>query len=137
LKTPLISSVTKRGNETAFRIACVVPATVGTFFTGIYGGYFGAAQGVILLSVLRLAFTDDLQRLNAVKNVLAGLVNAVAAVVFILASDVAWGAAAMIAIGSTAGGQLGGIYGRRLPPMALRGIIVVVGTVAAVRLLVT
>jgi uncharacterized protein len=78
-----------------------------------------------------------MQRLNAVKNVLAGLVNAVAAIVFILASEVAWGAVAMIAIGSTAGGQLGGMYGRGLPPAALRGIIVAVGTVAAVRLLVT
>ena len=57
----------------------LTPATGGTFLTGIYGGYFGAAQGVILLAVLRLAFADDLQRLNAVKNVLAGVANAVAA----------------------------------------------------------
>ena len=104
---------------------------------GIYGGYFGAAQGVLLMAFLGILLDEQMQRLNAVKNVLAGLVNAVAAVVFVLASDVAWGAAAMIAIGSTAGGQLGGMYGRRLPPIALRGIIVVVGTVAAVRLLVT
>ena len=62
----------------------VLPATGGTFLTGIYGGYFGAAQGVILLAVLRLAFTDDLQRLNAVKNVLASLANGVAAVLFVV-----------------------------------------------------
>src|SRR3954452_18326746 len=112
-------------------------AIVLVFLTGIYGGYFGAAQGVLLMAFLGILIDEHLQRLNGVKNVLAGLVNAVAAIVFVLATDVAWGAAAMIAVGSTAGGQLGGMYGRRLPPVALRGIIVVVGTVAAVRLLVT
>ena len=72
----------------------VLPATGGTFLTGIYGGYFGAAQGVILLAVLRLAFADDLQRLNAVKNVLASLANGVAAVLFVAFAHVAWEAAA-------------------------------------------
>jgi len=105
--------------------------------TGIYGGYFGAAQGVILLAVLRLAFEDDLQRLNAVKNVLAGLVNLVAAIIFVAVSHVAWGAALCIAVGSTLGGHFGGTYGRRLSPTVLRGFIVVVGTIAAVRLIVT
>ena len=112
-------------------------ALVAVFLCGIYGGYFGAAQGVLLMGILGILLDEHLQRLNAVKNVLAGLVNGVAAVVFVFASEVAWGAAAMIAIGSTLGGQLGGMYGRRLPPVALRGIIVTVGTVAAVRLLVT
>jgi uncharacterized membrane protein YfcA len=64
-------------------------------------------------------------------------VNLVAAVVFIFSTEVAWDAVAVIAIGSTIGGQLGGVYGRRLPPSVLRGIIVAVGTTAAVRLLVT
>ena len=104
---------------------------------GVYGGYFGAAQGVLLMAFLGIFLDEDLQRLNAVKNVLAGLVNAVAAIIFVAVSDVAWAAAAMIAIGSTAGGQLGGMYGRRLPPAALRAFIVVVGLVAAVRLLTT
>ena len=113
----------------------VVPATVGTFFTGIYGGYFGAAQGVILLSVLRLAFTDDLQRLNAVKNVLASLANGVAAVLFVLVADVAWEAAALIAGGSIVGGALGAHYGRRLPELWLRRIVIVGGTVVAIILI--
>jgi uncharacterized membrane protein YfcA len=107
------------------------------FFTGVYGGYFGAAQGVLLMAIMGILINDDLQRLNGVKNVLAGLVNFVAAIVFILASHVAWDAAALIAVGSTLGGTLGGRYGRRLPPQALRGFIVVVGLVAAVRLLAT
>jgi len=108
-----------------------------TFFCGIYGGYFGAAQGILLMAFLGILLDDGMQRLNAVKNVLAGLVNLVAAVVFIFSTEVAWDAVAVIAIGSTIGGQLGGVYGRRLPPNVLRGIIVAVGTTAAVRLLVT
>ncbi len=114
-----------------------VAAIVAVGLCGVYGGYFGAAQGVLLMAFLGILVDDLLQRLNAVKNVLAGLVNFVAAVVFVTVSEVAWGAAAAIAVGSTIGGQVGGTYGRRLPPAALRGFIVVVGTVAAVRLLVT
>ena len=105
--------------------------------TGVYGGYFGAAQGVLLMAVLGIGVDDSLQRLNAVKNVLAGLVNLVAAIVFVFATHVAWGAAICIAVGSTLGGHFGGTYGRRLSPNLLRGFIVVVGTIAAVRLIVT
>jgi uncharacterized membrane protein YfcA len=105
------------------------------FATGVYGGYFGAAQGVLLLGLLGIAFTDGLQRLNAAKNVLAGLVNGVAALVFIAFSHVAWGAAGLIAAGSIIGGQIGALVGRRLPPWALRLAIVCVGVAALVRLL--
>jgi uncharacterized protein len=113
----------------------VTPATGGTFLTGIYGGYFGAAQGVILLAVLRLAFADDLQRLNAVKNVLAGVANAVAAVLFIAVADVAWAAAALIAGGSIAGAWAGAHYGRKLPDVWLRRVVIVGGTIVAVILI--
>jgi uncharacterized membrane protein YfcA len=116
--------------------AHVVAGTGGTFLTGIYGGYFGAAQGVILLAVLRLAFDDDLQRLNAVKNVLAGIANGVAAVLFIAVADVAWDAAALVAGGSIVGGFIGSAYGRRLPERWLRRIVIVSGTIVAVILLV-
>jgi uncharacterized membrane protein YfcA len=111
-------------------------ATGGTFLTGIYGGYFGAAQGVILLAVLRLAFEDDLQRLNAVKNVLASIANGVAAVLFAAVAHVAWGAAALLAAGSIAGGALGAAYGRRLPERWLRLVVIVGGTIVAIVLLV-
>ena len=106
------------------------------FATGIYGGYFGAAQGVLLLGLLGIAFTDNLQRINAVKNVLAGLANGVAALVFIAFSHVAWGAAGLIAAGSIIGGQVGARVGRRLPPWALRLAIICVGVAALVKLLV-
>lgn len=104
---------------------------------GIYGGYFGAAQGILLLAVLGLALDDDLHRINALKNVLAGLVNLVAALIFIAVAHVAWGPAAILAAGSTIGGQVGARYGRMLPPAALRGVIIAVGIVAIVQLLTT
>jgi uncharacterized membrane protein YfcA len=106
------------------------------FLTGIYGGYFGAAQGVILLSLLGIFIADSLQRLNGVKNVLATIANGVAAVIFVFSADVAWEVAILIAVGSIAGGQFGAHVGRRLPATALRVVIVVVGLVAAIKLIV-
>ena len=103
--------------------------------TGVYGGYFGAAQGVLLVAIMGLLLDDHLQRINATKNVLALLVNAVAAVLFILVADPNWAAVGLIAIGSTVGGQLGATVGRRLHPDALRAAVVVVGAVAVWRLL--
>jgi uncharacterized protein len=108
---------------------------LGTYLTGIYGGYFGAAQGVILLALEGIAIPEDMQRLNALKNVLAGLVNGVAALIFVFVADVAWLPAVLLAVGSTVGGQLGARIGRRLSPAVLRGVIVVVGLAAIVKLL--
>ena len=110
---------------------------VAVFGTGVYGGYFGAAQGVILIALLGIFVDDGLQRLNATKNVLAALVNGVAAVLFVVVADVAWGPALLLAAGSVAGGQLGAAIGRRVSPGWLRAVIVVVGVAVAVRLLVT
>lgn len=107
---------------------------VAVFVSGVYGGYFGAAQGILLLAILGLALPDDLQRVNALKNVLAMIVNLVAGVVFILASSVAWAPAVLIMAGAIVGGQIGARYGRRLPPPMLRALIVIVGIVAIVRL---
>jgi uncharacterized membrane protein YfcA len=113
-----------------------VAAWAATFATGIYGGYFGAAQGIILLAALRLCFADNLQRLNGTKNVLAGVANGVAAVLFMFAADPAWGAAGLIAAGSIAGAQVGARYGRRLPQEVLRRVVIVGGTIVAVILFV-
>ncbi|MCL2585625.1 MAG: sulfite exporter TauE/SafE family protein [Streptosporangiales bacterium] len=106
------------------------------FCTGVYGGYFGAAQGVLLIGLLGVALDDGLQRINAVKNILAALVNGVAAILFICVSHVAWIPALLIAIGSIIGGQVGAKVGRKLPPWGLRAIIIVVGIVALAKLLV-
>jgi uncharacterized membrane protein YfcA len=110
-------------------------ATVAVFASGVYGGYFGAAQGILLLAILSLALEENLQRINAVKVVLAGLVNLVAGIVFVCVAHIAWLPTVLIAAGSILGGVLGAHGGRRLPPQALRGLIVVVGIAAIVRLL--
>jgi hypothetical protein len=107
----------------------------GVYGAGIYGGYFGAAQGVLLIAILGLGLHEDLQRINAAKNVLAALVNLVAALVFILSAEVAWRPALFIALGSVLGGQIGATVGRRLPPVALRGFIVLIGVIAMFKLL--
>lgn len=105
------------------------------YITGVYGGYFGAAQGILLLAILGIALSQSLQRSNALKNVLAGLVNGVAAVYFVIAAHIAWAPAGIIAASSIVGAQLGARYGRRLDPSALRALIILVGVAAIVRLL--
>ncbi|MER5932184.1 sulfite exporter TauE/SafE family protein [Streptomyces sp. NPDC002054] len=107
----------------------------GMLLASAYGGYFGAAQGVLYVGLMGLFLHDDLQRINAVKNVLAAMVNGIAAVVFLFVAEFDWTAVLLIAVGSTLGGQIGARIGRRLPPTALRAVIVAVGIVAIVQLL--
>ena len=102
---------------------------------GVYGGYFGAAQGVLLMAILGIGVVDALQRHNAAKNVLAFVVNLVSALVFVAVADIDWAVAGLIALGSVVGAQLGATVGRRLSPAVLRGVIVVVGVTALVTLL--
>lgn len=102
------------------------------FGVGVYGGYFGAAQGVILLALLRLLLPDGLQRLNGLKNVLATVANGTAAIGFVLFADVAWDAAAVIAVSSVAGATVAARYGRGLPDEVLRRVVVVGGTLVAI-----
>jgi uncharacterized protein len=104
--------------------------------TGVYGGYFGAAQGVILIGVLGIGLGDHLQRVNALKNVLGGVVNLVAAILFVVVAPVAWVPAGILAASSIVGGQLGARVGRRLSPTILRAVIVVGGVAVAIKLLV-
>ncbi len=107
----------------------------GVFLTGVYGGYFGAAQGVILVGLLGMFFADSLQRINAGKNVLVTIVNTTAAIVFMIFAHVAWAAVGVLAAGSAVGGLVGARVGRRLPPLVLRIIIVIIGIVSAVKLI--
>jgi uncharacterized membrane protein YfcA len=107
----------------------------GLFGTGVYGGYFGAGQGILLFGLLASSLPDDLRELTAVRAVLAGLANGIAAVIFILAADVDWLAVALIAAGSTLGGIFGAGIGRRLPDDVLRGFVVLVGLAAIAQLL--
>lgn len=108
----------------------------GVFVAGIYGGYFGAAQGVILIGLLSALSSEPLQRLNGYKNVLGTVVNAVAALTFMAVAwdRVDWPAAGLVALGALAGGYLGSTFGRRLPAAALRAFIIVIGVVAITKM---
>jgi len=127
----------KRTPKTTAQHEHLTAALAVAFFTGIYGGYFGAAQGIIMLALMRLCFTDDLQRLNGLKNALVMVANGVAALLFVAVANVAWEAAALIAAGSIVGAQVGAKYGRRLHPEVLRWIVVIGGTIVAIVLFVT
>src|SRR5215217_3830635 len=115
------------------------PAVVqgGTFLAAVYGGYFGAGLGIMLLAVLGAFVPDDLQRLNALKGLLSLVISAVAVLYFALFGPVAWGAAAIMAVASLTGGQGGVRVARRLSAAALRWVVVVFGTAVAVVLLLT
>ncbi|WP_329088966.1 MULTISPECIES: sulfite exporter TauE/SafE family protein [unclassified Streptosporangium] len=106
----------------------------GVLVCGIYGGYFGAAQGVLLIGLMGSFLDDGLQRINATKNVLALLVNAAAALLFVVVAEVDWLAVLMVALGAAIGGFLGAKVGRRLPAPVLRWFIVCIGIVAIVKL---
>ena len=101
-----------------------------------YGGYFTAAQGILLVGMLGTLLPDPLQRLNALKNLLALAVNAVAAIAYTLVAydRISWEAAGLIAAGSLVGGLIGASVGRRLPAGVLRGVIVVLGIVGIWRI---
>ncbi|HEY1853334.1 MAG TPA: sulfite exporter TauE/SafE family protein [Solirubrobacterales bacterium] len=115
------------------RIAILGPIA---FLAGVYAGYFGAAAGVILLATMRLLIPERLQRLNGAKNLMVGTANGIAALLFVIFAHVAYDAAALVAVGSITGAQLGSAYGRRIPDEALRWVVVCVGVVVAIVLIV-
>ena len=109
----------------------------GVYVLGIYGGYFGAAQGILLVGLMGVLLTIGLQDINGIKNVLATIVNAVAAVTFMVVAwdRIDWRVVGLIAAGSLVGGYLGARIGRRLPPGVLRAVILVIGVLALVKIL--
>lgn len=108
------------------------PLTAGT---GVYGGYFGAAQGVLIVGVLEMTMDEDIQRINAIKNVLQTLAGGIATVVFVATASLPWIAVVTLAVGSLAGAMIGAAIGRRLPAWLLRTLIIVIGVVAVYFLL--
>ncbi|WIM88873.1 sulfite exporter TauE/SafE family protein [Candidatus Mycobacterium wuenschmannii] len=140
---PRIQNWARRRSENAGRDADHVSPrrmfalVASTFAIGVYGGYFTAAQGIMLIAAMSALLPESVQRTNAAKNLLALLVNIVAALAYTLVAfdRVSWPAAGLIAAGSLIGGWLGAHYGRRLSPNALRATIVVVGLIGLYRLL--
>lgn len=109
----------------------------GIFVLGMYGGYFGAAQGILIVGLMSIVTTLALQQINAVKNVLTTTVNGIAAITFMIVAGqyIDWKVVGLIAAGSLLGGLVGARFGRKLPPTALRATIVVVGVAALVKML--
>lgn len=125
-----------RSSVTRSRQAALV---IGIYLLGIYGGYFGAAQGVLIVGLMSVLTSAGIQSITGLKNLLTTAVNAIAAVTFLLVSpeSVDWTVVLLIAVGATLGGIVGARFGRRLPPWLMRALIVVVGLAAIARLLVT
>ena len=132
LVQPRLGELIRRRHRSRLHSGATVFAIV--FVLGVYGGYFGAAQGILLVGALGLLLDDTLHRVNALKNVLATVVNGVAAIAFIALGSLDWGVVVLLAVGSIVGGQLGSVVGRRLPEAALRGLIVLIGGFAIVKL---
>jgi uncharacterized protein len=107
----------------------------GVLASAAYGGYFGAAQGVLVIGLLGTFLDESMQRVNGAKNVLVAIVNGTAALVYVIFTHIAWLAVLLIAVGSTLGGLLGARYGRRLSPLALRVFVVLIGVISAVKLI--
>jgi len=139
---PLVSRGLRRRAERRGAVA-VVRETMGPRLTGlsslvgVYGGYFGAAQGVLLVAFLALGLDIGLQTVNGLKNVAVLSANVSASVVFVFFAPLDWAVVGLIAAGSLVGGWLGAHLGRRLPPAVFRTLIVVFGWVVGLRLLLT
>jgi uncharacterized membrane protein YfcA len=134
LTGPYVSKWLASRNRAPSEAAGGIGTFVGVMICGVYGGYFGAGQGLLFIAVLGIALADTIHRLNALRNLLAGLANTIAAVVFVISAHVAWGAVALLAVGSVFGGWVGVHIGRRLPPTVYRAVIAAVGIVAFVKL---
>lgn len=114
-----------------------LPAPLATVsgLLGVYGGYFGAGQGVMLVAFLSIGLDECMQVVNGLKNVAVLSANVAATLIFVFAAPLDWTAVALVAVGSVIGGWLGAIIGRRMPATVFRVLVVTMGTVVGVRLL--
>ena len=131
----LTAAVQRRREEGRSTFREAGPLTLATLLAaGVYGGYFGAGQGIVLFAVLATVIPADLPRVNATRNLLAGLANGTGAVVFLLTGEVDLLVALLLAVSSATGGTLGAGITKRLSPTALRAVIVAVGVAAILQL---
>lgn len=131
---PLISARLKarqaRTDGESMMTKIALPGAV--LLTGVYGGYFGAAQGVILLTVLAVLWSGTFNEANGIKNALVAVANGISALVFIVTGSVDWRIAVLVGIGALVGGLVGAHVGRLLPPFILRTFLVLIAVIAAV-----
>lgn len=130
LLQPVITRGLQRRRRPRAPRGWTTPAAVGV--VSIYGGYFGAAVGVMLIAALGLTGAESLQRSNALKSALTLIVNGLSGLLFAVFGPVVWRAAATLAVATVVGGYLGAGLARRLPDPVLRGVVAAVGLAAAI-----
>lgn len=130
---PLLGRYLRRRGSAAHANAVIMHA--GSFLGAVYGSYFGAGLGVLLLAVLGTTVAEPLVKVNGLRSVMALVINTVAVVVFLVHAHIAWAAAALMASSALVGGYLGSRWSRRIPTRALRTFVIVVGLASAVDLL--
>jgi uncharacterized membrane protein YfcA len=136
LSRQIIASRGKRAADSAAGREPLSPALrAGVLASAAYGGYFGAAQGVLVIGLLGTFLDETLQRVNGAKNVLVAVVNGVAAIIYLFFAHIDWLVVLLIGVGSAVGGAVGARFGRQLPPLALRIFVVLIGVISALKLL--
>ncbi len=121
-----------RGDDVTDRVHLSPLTTVWATLTGVYGGYFGAGSGVMMMAVLGFGTDLELRIVNALKTLAVMAANLVASVIFLFLADLDWVAIGLLAAGSVVGGYVGAHIGRRLPAAVLRTLVVVVGVTASI-----
>jgi uncharacterized membrane protein YfcA len=105
-----------------------IKSGISYFFASIYGGYFGAGQGIVLMTILTLTGIEDVQEANALKNAIATVVSLIAVIVLAFKGFIIWKYGILMIVGATIGGLYGGRLAKRLSKKTLRAIVIVVGT---------
>jgi uncharacterized protein len=127
MQTPLRNWLTRRQEQGSARDISEAWVFLPVFLGAIYGGYFGAGLGIILLAVFGLILNDTLTRLNVLKQIVAFSANISAAILFVFSGKVVWSVALVMMVGALLGGSLGGRLAGRVKPAALRWIVVSIG----------
>ena len=107
---------------------------IGIFLISIYGGYFGAGLGILLLAVMAVSLPFDIKELQGLRSLLSIIINAIAAMVFLIRGHLNWPAVSMLLIGTLIGGILGTQFIKKVSPNVVRTIVVLIGAVTTIHL---